>query len=110
MHLLFLVSTNKIMMRVKTRTVKTSRLLCVIRVRSSGGDEANDMGVVAQPTVSSNLKQVCALSRVRDEYTLEQVAGVWRDVFGECEWGGYNIFIQKIDVIAFGIGRIIVEG
>jgi hypothetical protein len=31
------------------------------------------------------------------------------DVFGEGERGGHDIFVEKVDVVAFGVGRVVVE-
>ena len=34
---------------------------------------------------------------------------MWRDVFGERQWCGRDIFVQEVDIVAFRIRRIIVE-
>jgi hypothetical protein len=35
---------------------------------------------------------------------------VGRDVFGKGEWSVYDVLVEEIDVIAFGIGWVVVEG
>lgn len=57
----------------------------------------------------SNLEQIGALSRVWDQNSLQQIAGMWRDVVWEYKWCGDNVSIQEVDVVAFGVGRVVVE-
>lgn len=80
--------------------------------RSSGtaGDETDDVGVLAQPAVTSNLEQIRSLSWVRHQDTPEQVSGVRCDVFGESEGSRDDVLIKQIDVVAFGVRWIVVEG
>jgi hypothetical protein len=59
--------------------------------------------------VSCNFEEVRALSRVRNKYAAEKVSGVGCDIFGECEWCRNYVFIKEVDIIAFGIGWVIVE-
>ena len=102
------------------QTQPASRLVCLLTgidralLRGlcgiAGGDEAHDMGVVCQPAVTRNFKQIRALSRVGDEYPLEKVSCVRRDILGEGEWGGHDVLVQEVDVVALGICWIVVEG
>ena len=68
------------------------------------------MGIVAQPTVPSDLEEVRSLPWIRDQYTPQKVARVRCNIFWEGQWSRDNVFIQKIDIVALRIGRIIVKG
>jgi hypothetical protein len=76
----------------------------------AGGDEAHDMCVVGQPAMTRDLEQICALSWVWDEYALEKVSCMRRDIFGESEWGGDDVLVEKVDVVTLRVRRVIVKG
>jgi hypothetical protein len=73
-------------------------------------NEADYMCIVAKPAMPGHFEQVCTLSWVRDKYPFEQITSVRCDVFGERERRGHNVLVQKVYVVAFGIGWIVVEG
>ena len=76
----------------------------------AGGDEAHDMCVVCQPTVTRHLEQVGALPWVGDKDALEEISCVWCDVFGESERGGDDVLVQKVDVVTLRVSWVVVEG
>jgi hypothetical protein len=59
--------------------------------------------------MSSNLEQVRAFPRVGYKNSAEKVSRMWRHIFGEGKWSVDNILVQKIDVIAFRVGWVVVE-
>lgn len=67
------------------------------------------MRVFAQPTVSCYFEQVCALSWIWDKDSSKEVSSMRCDIFGEGKRGRDNVFIQKVDVVSFRIGWIVVE-
>ena len=50
-----------------------------------------------------------ASGRIWDEHDTEEIAGLFGDVIGKGEWGADNVLVQKIDVVAVWIGRVIVK-
>jgi len=66
--------------------------------------------VVAEPAVSGDLEQVRTLSRVGYENTFQKISSMRCYVFGKGERGGHNVLVQEVDVVALGVGWIIVEG
>jgi hypothetical protein len=76
----------------------------------ASGDEAHNMSVVCQPAVTRDLEQIRTLSWVGHQYALEQISCVGCDVFGEGEWSGNNVLVEKVDVIALRVGWVVVEG
>lgn len=76
----------------------------------SAANEANHMRVLAQPTVSCNLKQICSPSWIGDEDSPQKIASMWCYIFGEGQRCADNVLVEEIDVIAFWIGRIVVKG
>jgi hypothetical protein len=75
----------------------------------SRSDELHNVSVLAQPAMSCNLEQVRTFSRVWDQNALQQIPGMRRNIFGECQWGRYNVLIQEVDIIALGVRWIVVE-
>jgi len=59
--------------------------------------------------MSGYFEQIGPLTWVGDKNPPEKVTGVRSNVLGECEWSRDDVFIQKIDVVAFRIRRVIVE-
>lgn len=56
-----------------------------------------------------NLEKVGSFTWVGNKDALQKVAGVRSDVFGEGEGCGDNILVEKVDVVTFGVGWIIVK-
>jgi hypothetical protein len=75
----------------------------------ASSDEANDMRVICQPAVASDLEEVGALPWVRHEYPLEQVPRMRCDIFGEGEWCRNNVLVQEVDIVTLWVRRIVVE-
>jgi hypothetical protein len=72
--------------------------------------ETDNVGVLAQPAVTSNLKQIGTLSRVGDQDPAQEVASMRRDILGEGQGRRDNVLVQQVDVITFRVGRIVIEG
>lgn len=53
--------------------------------------------------------KICTTRRVWDEHHAEEVSGFRGDVIGEGEGSIHDVLIQQVDIIAIGIGRVIVE-
>lgn len=75
----------------------------------AGCNETNHVRIVGEPAVARYLKQICTLPWVGYEYAFEKVSCVWCNIFGEREWCGYDVLVQKIDVVALGIRWVVVE-
>lgn len=68
------------------------------------------MGIVTQPAVPGDFKEICTFSGIRHEDALQEVASVRRNVLWKGEWSGDNVLVQEVDVISLGIGWVVVEG
>jgi hypothetical protein len=68
------------------------------------------MSVFAQPAVSRNFEEIRALSWIWDKDSSEEVSGVWGDVFGECQRRGYDIFVEEVDIVTFGVRWVVIKG
>lgn len=67
------------------------------------------MRVLAQPAVPGNFEKVGALTGIGDEDALQKIASMRGDVFGEGERGRDDILVEEVNVVAFGVGRIVVK-
>lgn len=67
------------------------------------------MRVFAEPAVTSHFKEVSTLSRIRDEDPPQEIARVRRNIFGEGQRRGNNVFVQQVDVITLWVRRIVVK-
>jgi hypothetical protein len=72
-------------------------------------DEANDVGILAQPAVSSHLEQIRSLSWIGHQDAPKKISGMRRDIFWESQRCADNVFVQQVDVVAFWVGWIVVE-
>jgi hypothetical protein len=68
------------------------------------------MGVFTQPAMPGDLEQVSPFSWVRHKDSSQKIAGMRCDIFGEGQRSRNNVFVEKVDVVAFRIGWIVVEG
>jgi hypothetical protein len=60
--------------------------------------------------VASDFEEIGTFSRVWNKDPSQEITGVRGDVFGEGERSGDDVLIQKVDVVAIGVGRVVVEG
>jgi hypothetical protein len=60
--------------------------------------------------VSSHFEEVRPLTGVGDEDTTEEISSVWCDILGERQRSRHDILVEKVDIVAFGVGRIVIEG
>jgi len=60
--------------------------------------------------VASNFEEIGAFPGIRNKDSAEEVAGVWGNIVGECERSVDDVLVEEVDVVAFGICRIVVEG
>jgi hypothetical protein len=85
------------------------RVLYLSRRSGAARDELDHVSIFAQPTMPGNFKEVSTFSRIWDQYPSEQIAGVRCDIFGECERSVDDVFVEQVDVVAFGVCGIVVK-
>jgi hypothetical protein len=56
-----------------------------------------------------NFEEIGTFSRIGNEDSAEEVSSVRGDIFGEGEWCRNDIFIEEVDIVAFGVRWVIVE-
>lgn len=66
--------------------------------------------ILAQPAVASDLEKIGPFAWIRDQNSPKKVSCVWRDIFREGQRRRGDVFIQQINVVAFRVGWVIVEG
>lgn len=76
----------------------------------TAGDVRHDVGKFAEPAVTGDLKQVGSFPWIRYQYPPQQVARMWSHIFGECQGGCDDVFIQQVDVVTIRICRVVVKG
>jgi len=76
----------------------------------AAGDESNNVRVLTQPAVSGNLKQVGPFPRIGYQYSPEKVTSVWSYIFREGQGCRHYILVEKVDIVAFRVRRIVVKG
>ena len=79
-------------------------------IGGAAGDVGDNMVILAEPAVSGNLEEVGSFSWVRDQDPTKQISSMRCDIVGEGQGSCRDVFVQQVDIVAFGVGRIIVEG
>jgi hypothetical protein len=59
--------------------------------------------------MAHNAIKIGAAGRVRNEHHTEKISSIGRDVFREGERGADDVLVEKVDIVAIRIGRIVVE-
>lgn len=77
--------------------------------RPTTGDESQGMCVVVEPAVTSNLEQVGTFTWVGNQYPSQDIPSVWGDVFGKGERSRDYVLVEQVDIIAFGISRVVIK-
>jgi hypothetical protein len=72
-------------------------------------DEADNMGEIAEPAVTSNFEEIGSLPWIGNEDALQEVARMRCDILGEGEMRRYNVLVQEVDIVAFRVRWIVVE-
>lgn len=67
------------------------------------------MRVVVEPAVTSNLEQVGTFTWVGNQYPSQDIPSVRGDVFGKGERSRDYVLVEQVDIIAFGISRVVVK-
>ena len=85
------------------------------RLPKGSGCACRNSGIVSGSSIGSKPRvyhygfEAGAASRIRDEHHAEYVSGFCRDVLWEGERSVYDVFIEEVDVVAVGVGGVIVE-
>ena len=64
----------------------------------------------AEPTVVHDSLDISSIFGIRDEHKRQEIPGLGGNVIGEGQWGVDNIFVQQVNVVSVGVGRVVVEG
>jgi hypothetical protein len=78
-------------------------------IRRTASNVRHHVVVFVEPAVASHFEQVGAFSRVGNQNASQKVSSVWSYIFRECQGSCGDVFVQKVDVVAFGVCRIVVE-
>lgn len=72
-------------------------------------NEANDVAVLAKPTMPSDFEEVRSSTGIRHENPSQEIAGVRSDVLRERQWCRNDVFVQEVNVVAFRVRRVVIE-
>ena len=67
-----------------------------------------ELGLRREPWVSNHVLEQGSFGWIRDKDPAQQISCQWCDVLGERERRAHNVLVQQVDVVAFGVGRIVV--
>jgi hypothetical protein len=60
--------------------------------------------------MTGHFEQIGSLSGVRDQDAAQEISSVRGDIFGEDKRGADDVLVEEVNVVAFGVGWIIVKG
>jgi hypothetical protein len=84
-------------------------VLYVDRRCRARSDALDDVRIFAQPAVAGYFEKVGSLPGVWDENPPEKISSMGGDIFGKGEGRVDNVLVQQVDIIALGVGRIVVK-
>lgn len=79
-------------------------------VRSTASNMGNHVVIFVQPAVTGNLKQVGTLAWIWDQDAAQEISCMWSDVFRKRQGSGGDVLVEEVDVVAFRICWVIIEG
>ena len=69
-----------------------------------------ECGTGAKPTVVHDSLDTSSVFGVGDEHEREEIPGLGGYIVRERQWGVDDIFVQQVNVVSVGVGRVIIEG
>jgi hypothetical protein len=71
--------------------------------------ELEELAIGSEPAVSHHTSKIDTLRWVRNQHLGQQVSRLCSDVLGERQGRCQDVLVEQVDVVTFGIGRVVVE-